>query len=95
MKKENEINDLQEQLKKSDILTIKFEKSSVDLNNLIQQQRDFGDRIVIGFEESKTECSKYQEVRSMRDKLVKHMIELRKIRKPLEEASKLLIGREK
>ena len=31
----------------------------------------------------------------MRDKLVKHGTELRKIRQPLEEASKLLIDREK
>ena len=74
MKKENEINDLQEQLKKSDMLTRKFEKSSVDFNNLINQQRDFGDKSGIGFEESKAECSKDQEVRSMRDKLVKHSV---------------------
>ena len=95
IKKENEINDLQEQLKKSDMLTRKFEKSSVDLNNLINQQRDFGDKSGIGFEESKVECSKDQEVRSLRDKLVKHRKELRKIRQSLEEASKLLIDREK
>ena len=72
IKKENEINDLQEQLKKSNILTRKFEKNSVDLNNLIHQQRDFGDRSGIGFEESKVECSKDQEVRSLRGNLVKH-----------------------
>ena len=44
MKKENEINVQQEQMKKSDMLNRKFEKCSVDVNNLIHQQRDFGDR---------------------------------------------------
>ena len=95
MKKEDEINALQEQLKKSNMLNRKFEKSSIDLNNLIHQQRSLGDRRGIGFEESKAECSRDQEVQSMRDKLVKHRTELKKIRQPLEEAFKLLMDREK
>ena len=54
------------------MLTRNFEKISFDLNNLINQQRDFGDKSGIGFEESNVECSKDQQVRRLRDKLVKH-----------------------
>ena len=50
MKKENEINDLQEHMKNLYLLTIMFEKSSVDLKNMIHQQRDFGDKSGIGCE---------------------------------------------
>ena len=69
MKKEEEINALQEQLKKSNMLNRKFEKSSIDLNNLIHQQRSLGDRRGIGFEESKAKCYRDQEVRSMGHKI--------------------------
>ena len=77
------------------MLNIKFEKSSVDLNNLIYQQRKLGDIRGISIEDSKAECSKDQEFRSIKDKLIKQRTKRSKIRKPLEEAFKLLIVREK
>ena len=44
LKKDAEINSLQEEIRKTRSFSQKFEKSTLDLNNLLHQQRDVKDR---------------------------------------------------
>ena len=99
LKKDAEIKSLQEELKRTSPLNKKFDKSSLDLNNLLLRQRNVNDKTEIGFtlktENEQAECSLNQEINQLQDMLTRHKSNLSEIHEPLIEAQRLLALREK
>ena len=77
----------------------KFEKRSIDLNNLISQYKSIHDKSGNGFklkeEVCEVESSIGQEIKSLEGKIAEHKFDINKLHGPLNKVQRLVVAMEK